>query len=84
MSLFKTPEGKQDTNQHDEAAFPLYAMVPGKVNALTGQQEMSAVIVPGMTLRDYFAAKALLRGASTEKCYEIADAMMEERKKRKA
>ncbi len=45
---------------------------------------------PGMTLRDYFAAQAMLRyywGGHPEinlqrsqECYEIADAMMEARK----
>ena len=41
-------------------AYPLFAMLPtGKKSALTGQQDMTAIIQGGMELRDYFAGQAL-------------------------
>ena len=55
-----------------------------------GGQEQYDLNTEGMTLRDYFAAKAintiLVQGMSSHserarECYEIADAMLEERAK---
>jgi len=78
MDLFK---GKPETPP--EMAFPLYAVIPGKL-----QGQATAIIQSGLTLRDYFAGHALMSTAhlhdSSEACakkaYEYADAMMKARK----
>ena len=64
---------------NNEPAFP----VPSYVNA---DGETHDVSLKGMTLRDYFAAKAMLRiGVNTsyedlaKTAYKIADAMMKAR-----
>jgi hypothetical protein len=66
---------------HDKTAFPLHDMGHG------------SPFDRGMTLRDYFAAKALLAGwaanmtpaydneTRAKYAYELADAMMKERQK---
>jgi len=60
-------------NQGPEPAFPLYAMIPtGKKDFMTGGQEVTAVIQPGMTLRDYFAGVYLMTYVAKE-CYQMAD-----------
>lgn len=80
----------------DEPAFPVESRVTEfEVNTTFGHQSGSSVFqFPGMTLRDYFAAKAMqgdifdqgLEGRESLKhianmSYEMADAMMEARMK---
>lgn len=83
------------TKDHGGPAFPVYldrafpkeGILPGDVLNVEGKMTM-----PGMTLRDYFAAK-VLQGLATQDnppcvpeawardAYQIADAMLKERVK---
>lgn len=89
MELLKTNGERFPSGLEDVQAFPQTFVKPGQV---AGTREL--VIIPGMTLRDYLAAKALpalidryvFQGSdiSTVKfiataAYEIADEMLVER-----
>ena len=75
-----------------EKAFP--QTVLRNQMAITGSREVAVETLGGMTLRDYFAAKALQGGMSqfynageawtdyddfARSCYNVADAMLRER-----